>query len=164
MSRMNPRGAVLVALTIFTTTAQDKQTASSQPTVVFVCEHGAAKSVVAAAWFDKLATERHLPFQAIARGTTPQEDFAQSAVAGLKRDGVAFPWNDKPKALTAREASTAARVVAFCPLPAHLKPAGAEIFDVPGPGDGYDQSRDAILAHVREVLDGLQKKPPPPRP
>jgi rhodanese-related sulfurtransferase len=31
------------------------------PTVVFVCEHGAAKSVIAAAFFNKLAADRHLP-------------------------------------------------------------------------------------------------------
>jgi len=38
--------------------------------VVFVCEHGAAKSVVATAYFNKLAAERGLPFRATFRGTT----------------------------------------------------------------------------------------------
>ncbi|MGH9334858.1 MAG: hypothetical protein ACRD21_14045, partial [Vicinamibacteria bacterium] len=40
-------------------------------TVVFVCEHGAAKSVIAAAHFNRLAKERELPFRAISRGTVP---------------------------------------------------------------------------------------------
>jgi hypothetical protein len=30
----------------------------SNPTIVFVCEHGAAKSVIAAAYFNKLAQEK----------------------------------------------------------------------------------------------------------
>ena len=127
--------------------------------VVFVCEHGAAKSVIAAAYFNKLAAERHLNYQAIARGTTPQEELSTSAVAGLKRDAVPFPASDKPKALTPAEAKGATRVVAFCPLPAALKPPGAEIYDVPGPSPSYDQSRDAILVRVRALLDDLQKQP-----
>ena len=33
--------------------------------VLFVCEHGAALSIVSAAYFNKIAREEHLPFQAI---------------------------------------------------------------------------------------------------
>ena len=40
------------------------------PAVVFVCEHGAAKSVIATAYFNKLAAERGLPFRATFRGTS----------------------------------------------------------------------------------------------
>lgn len=135
---------------------QEKQKTSPQPTVVFVCEHGAAKSVIAAAWFNKLAAERHLPFHAIARGTTPQEELSESAVAGLRRDGVAFP-SDKPRELTDRDASDAVRVVAFCPLPEAIKPSHLDSFDVPAPKDGYEQSRNAIRRHVEALLDELQK-------
>ena len=45
---------------------------TSAPAVVFVCEHGAAKSVVATAYFNKLAAERNLPFRATFRGTVPR--------------------------------------------------------------------------------------------
>jgi hypothetical protein len=47
--------------------AGSQQGHSSQ--VVFVCEHGAALSVVSAAYFNKIAKEEHLNFHAIARGT-----------------------------------------------------------------------------------------------
>ena len=150
---------ILTLLALATVVGFGQQQATPPKQVVFVCEHGAAKSVIAAAYFNKLAAERHLPYQAIARGTTPQEELATSAVAGLKRDAIPFPASEKPKALTAAEANKAAKVVAFCPLPAALKPAGAEIYDVPGPGANYDQSRDAILVHVKSVLDELQKLP-----
>ena len=40
-------------------------------TVLFVCEHGAAKSVIAAAYFNQLASEKNLDVRAIERGTNP---------------------------------------------------------------------------------------------
>jgi hypothetical protein len=44
------------------------QTANERtPTILFVCEHGAAKSVIAAAYFDKLAKERGLNYRAVFR-------------------------------------------------------------------------------------------------
>ena len=68
------------------------------PSIVFVCEHGAAKSVIATAYFNKLAAERGLPYRAIFRGTTPQDELSVRAVAGLKADGVAIP-EGKPTAI-----------------------------------------------------------------
>jgi arsenate reductase len=35
--------------------------------IVFVCEHGSAKSVIAAAYFNRIVKERNLPFEAAAR-------------------------------------------------------------------------------------------------
>src|SRR5919106_666654 len=42
-------------------------------TVLFVCPHGAAKSVMAAAYFGRLAAERGLAFRAECAGTEPEE-------------------------------------------------------------------------------------------
>jgi protein-tyrosine-phosphatase len=39
--------------------------------VVFVCEHGAAKSILAATEFDALANARGVAARAVARGTAP---------------------------------------------------------------------------------------------
>ena len=133
---------------------------SPQRTVVFVCEHGAARSVIAAAWFNKLAAERHLPYVAIARGVTPQGALSTTTVEGLKNERVSFP-DEKPRALRDVEAAQAVRVVAFCPLPHSVKPARLASFNVPAPSDGYDQSRDAILIHVRKLIDDLEMDPKP---
>ena len=135
-------------------TPQDP-TAKLNKTVVFVCEHGAARSVIAAAWFNKLAAERHLPYVAIARGVAPQDALSTATVAGLKKEGISFP-NEKPRALTDVEAAEAVRVVAFCPLPRSAKPTRLESFEVPAPSDGYDQARDAILIHVRKLIHDLE--------
>ena len=67
------------------------QPAARDKAVVFVCEHGAAKSVVATAYFNKLAAERGLPFRATFRGTAPQDNLSVRAVEGLKADGVTVP-------------------------------------------------------------------------
>jgi hypothetical protein len=55
---------ILAMLSSLLTVAQTKR-------IVFVCEHGAAKSVIAAAYFNKLARERNLNYEAVCRGTFP---------------------------------------------------------------------------------------------
>lgn len=45
-------------------------------TILFVCEHGAAKSVIAAAYFDKLAQARGLKYKAVFRGPNPDPALA----------------------------------------------------------------------------------------
>src|SRR5207245_656045 len=76
--------------------AQQKATVS--PTVLFVCEHGAAKSVIAAAYFNKLAIERGLRYRAMFRGTNPQPEISPATVRGLNADGLEVP-SAKPAAI-----------------------------------------------------------------
>ena len=85
-------------------------------TVLFVCEHGSAKSVVAAAYFNRLATERQIGLRADSRGTNPDEAVAPNAARGLAVDGFA-PDGEAPRRLSNSDVEAAARVVAFCPLP-----------------------------------------------
>src|SRR5215203_5376847 len=90
----------------------------STPAILFVCEHGAAKSVIATAYFNKLAAERGLPYRATFRGTTPQEALSVRAVAGLKADGVAIP-SGAPAAIEAADIEKATHIFAIgCALPA----------------------------------------------
>ena len=75
------------------------QSSPREPAVVFVCEHGAAKSVIATAYFNKLAAERGLPFRATFRGTAPQDALSVRAVAGLEAEGVPIPTG-KPASIS----------------------------------------------------------------
>src|SRR5215510_2876629 len=61
--------------------------AAAPPRVLFVCLHGAAKSVVAAAQFRRLASARGLSIGAVAAGTEPDPELAPAAVKGLSGDG-----------------------------------------------------------------------------
>jgi arsenate reductase len=125
--------------------------------VVFICEHGAAKSVVASEYFNKLAAERGLAVRAIARGADPQADLSVSAVKGLKGDGLP-PKLDTPRPLTAGELRSSARVVAFdCEQPTMkaLKGMDACWDDVPGVSEDYARARDTIRTHVAEMVEQM---------
>jgi len=142
--------------------SQGKVAPAPSPTVLFICEHGAAKSVIAAAYFNKLAAERHLNFRALARGTTAQPDLSVSAVSGLQKDEVPFP-REKPRKATRQEVQRAVRVVAFCPVPDSLSgPKRLDTSDVPAPDAGYEASRDAIISRVKALIEELASKPTPP--
>src|SRR6476620_835518 len=126
--------------------------------VVFVCEHGAAKSVVATAYFNKLAAERGLPFRATFRGTTPQDNLSVRAVEGLRADGVAVPAG-KPSAISETDVADATHIFAIgCTLPEKAVRSGksADWSDVPD-DQGYGPMRDAIVRHVKALLDQLQR-------
>ena len=143
----------ILTLTALTVSGQTRTS-----TVVFICPHGAAKSVIAAAYFNKISAERGLPYRAVARGIEPQESFSSVAVKGLASDGLTVT-GDKPRAVQSKELRSAARVVT---LGASL-PAGAvsgkkrlEWNDVPV-GDDYAATRDAIVSHVQSLVDGLAR-------
>jgi arsenate reductase (thioredoxin) len=124
-------------------------------TVLFVCEHGSAKSVVAAAHFNRIAADRGLPFRAISRGTVPDPEMAPPAVKGLLGDGLK-PEDPTPAKLKQSDLDTAVRVVTFCDLPPDLHVAlPVERWEVPPVSTDYARSRDAMLAHIEQLLRQL---------
>lgn len=127
--------------------------------IIFVCEHGAAKSVVAAAHFNRIAEEKHLPYRAIARGTDPQADVSVSAANGLRAEGLQ-PSIMHPLKLTKSDADNAARIITFCEIPKDfaIDPAKSEHWDAPATADGYEKARDAIVARVRALIRTLEQK------
>src|SRR5262245_59598116 len=132
------------------------QTSPGNRSVIFVCEHGAAKSVIATAYFNKLAAERGLPFRATFRGTAPQENLSVRAVEGLKADGVPIP-SGTPTAIADNDIAGATHIFAIgCTLPDNARRSGkaADWSDVPD-DRGYAAMRDAIVAHVKQLLDEL---------
>jgi len=134
------------------------QAQAHRPSIVFVCEHGAAKSVIATAYFNKLAAERGLPYRATFRGTSPQDDLSVRAVAGLKADGLAIP-SGKPAMISDADVSDATHIFAIgCTLPERAVRSGkaADWSDVPD-DQGYGPMRDAIVRHVRQLLDELKQ-------
>lgn len=133
------------------------QPAAPLAQVVFVCEHGAAKSVVATTYFNQLAATRGLDVRAIARGADPQDQPSVSAVQGLRADGFT-PSGALPRPITADELRHSSRVVAFdCGQPTMkvLRGMGACWDDVPATGDDYARARDVIRAHVVVMIEEL---------
>lgn len=147
----------LYLLTLTLLAANGQGTPASK--VMFVCEHGAAKSLVAAAYFNKLAAERGMPDRAIFRGANPQEELSTRAVAGLKEDGLQVP-DMKPTAIADADVSASTHIFAIgCVLPKAAASSGkaTDWNDVPD-DKGYGPMRDAIVAHVRMLLDDIQRR------
>lgn len=132
---------------------------SADPTVVFVCEHGAAKSVIATAYFNKIAAERGLKARATYRGVNPQPDLSVSTMKGLKDDGLTVEER-KPTPISQSDVDKAAVIFAIgCTLPSNARASGkADSWDDVPEDQGYGATRDAIKRHVEALVDRLLKQ------
>ena len=88
MTRTKPSPALLLLALLPLTTADAQRSARDTQTIVFVCEHGTVKSVLAMAWFQKMAQSQHLPYKAVSRGTAPEASVPRMIRDSLRRDGI----------------------------------------------------------------------------
>lgn len=128
---------------------------NTKSVVLFVCEHGSAKSVVAA-HFNRLARERNLNVRALSRGTDPDEDIPPNVMQGLESEGLA-PDEPKPRLLSKAEVAGAICIVKFCDFPKDFegKKPLADWSDVPPVSENYDKARDEIAARVKILLNEI---------
>jgi arsenate reductase (thioredoxin) len=131
-----------------------KENMNRDPIIVFACEHGAAKSVLAAAYFNKLAAEKDLNLKAVARGTNPDHALSPQAVTGLRRDGLT-PTESVPRKLSLAEVESAQRIITFCELPMEYEEkASIELWeDVPPVSENYEKARNAIIERIGHLLN-----------
>jgi arsenate reductase len=131
-------------------------------TVLFICPHSAAKSVLASAYFQQMADKRQLPWQAHFAGTDPDAALLPKAVALLRDDGLdVSAW--QPRRVTADELQNAWRVVSLGCEPTELPSARADLIrwdDVPPVSQNAPAARDAIRAHVERLVDELARTLP----
>lgn len=121
--------------------------------VLFICEHGSAKSVIAAAHFDRIAQEHGLDAHATSRGTNPDEAFPPHVLAGLEVDGLA-PLDDSPRDLTERDFADVTHVITFCDVTIPSDSV-AKIYswtDVPAVSEGYEAARQEIVRRIERLL------------
>jgi protein-tyrosine-phosphatase len=129
-------------------------TTKPRPRVLFVCLHGAAKSVVGAAHFRRLAAERGLAIDAVAAGTEPDAELAPGAVKGLAADGLAATPS-RPRPVTIYDLQSAARVVSFGCDVAPTKGQRVDQWDVPAVSDGYAAARERIVTRVERLVQEM---------
>jgi len=151
--------AVLCAVPI---TGAAQQTRHSQvQQVLFVCEHGNVKSLMAATYFNALAQSRRLPYRAVSRGVAPDSDSVPEFVlTPLKSEG--FDVADfHPQRITRDDVAASSRVVVISTaVPADASDAGTKVEqwnDVPPASKDYAKSWDSIKAHVADLLDRLER-------
>jgi protein-tyrosine-phosphatase len=132
--------------------------APTRKEVVFVCEHGTVKSVIAAELFNRLAAERKVPLHAVSRGVSPDEAIPGGVAGNLAKDGFdvsAF----RPQALAAKDVENAARVIAIgVESPLLAKAHAIRWDDIPPASTDYAASRDAMRERMGALIDSLSKK------
>jgi arsenate reductase len=128
-------------------------------TVLFVCLHGAAKSVLAAADCRRLAAERGLAMRTASAGTEPDPEIAPPVRRALEQEGVDL-GGEKPRRVSREDVAGAWRVVAFgCDLSGVAVP-GVPVEqwnDIPNVSDGLPAARQAIRARLERLIEEVAK-------
>ncbi len=123
-------------------------------TIVFVCPHNAAKSVIAAAYFQQRADQLGLALRAVSAGTEPSPAVSAAVVEALRTEGIDVAGY-QPRRVTPEELTTALRVVS---LGSDLQAfAGAPMSidawnDVPPPSQDLGTACQAIRARGEQLV------------
>jgi len=135
-------------------TSNRRKIMNKEPLLVFVCEHGAAKSIVASTLFNKLASDKGLALKSIARGRHPDNELSKVTVAGLQADGLT-PTETVPQKLTVSDLESAQITITFCNLSdgEYHRAVKVEHWDnIPAVSDGYEVARDTLLNRINLLL------------
>ena len=147
---------VLLAFPIGTLTASAQQ---QRAEVLFVCQHGNVKSLIAAALFNQAVQNRGLSIRASARGIRPEPAVPADIVRELEKDGLDVS-QFTPQALTQSDISRAQRVIAIGVDLTKFQTAAPEVIedwtDIPAASIDYAASRAALLRHIDSLLAHLQ--------
>src|SRR5262245_41220957 len=134
-----------------------QRSASCPPTVLFMCPHGAAKSVLASAYFIKAAKDRGLNVRVISGGTEPDPAVSSAVARRLTDQGLAVPI-DKPRRVTDDEFRSADVVISIgCDLKGLPEPKGKlqRWDEVPSPSENLDATDAAIRKRVQVLIEEL---------
>ncbi len=139
--------------------AQERAASAPIQQVLFVCEHGNVKSLMATSYFNRLAQERGLPFSSVSRGTEPDSTTVPSKIMeGLKSDGFDVT-GFHPTRIKAADVAASQRVVTIgVSLPSDAKASKSKTEkwdDVPPASVDFTASRDSLMTHVKKLVDQL---------
>lgn len=134
------------------------ESANESREVLFVCTHGAARSPIAAAYFNELANENNLNFHAVFKGTDPDAVLTKETIKGLTNDGFKTD-NWKPEKVTLQDVEKAYKVVTFdCSVPSKKSSNFTiEWNGTPSISKDYNTARDVIKRNVEQLIDELKE-------
>ena len=158
------RWVCAAALTIASGAARESLVAqqgvsASGPTVLFVCEHGTVRSLLAKVFFEQYAAEAGLRMQAVSRGTKADSSVPAWMQQGLDADHIAL-GNWRPRTLVPADLASASYIVSFDVPSAATAGARAprEQWDgLPSVSKDYASGREAIRTRVRALVDSLKR-------
>jgi arsenate reductase (thioredoxin) len=151
-----------LAVPVASQTATGTPKRSKAPTILFMCPHGAAKSVLASAYFQRLAKERGLNVRVESAGTEPDASVSPAVAAHLKGQGYSIPIA-KPRKVAPEEFASADVIISIgCDLGALPLPCGRLVRwdDVPALSDGFTAADDAIRKRVTDLVEELVRSMP----
>ena len=127
--------------------------------ILFVCEHGAARSTIAAAYFNKLAKEKGLNYIAVFKGTDPDTVLTPGTAKGLVKDSFDISgWT--PKLVSPQDIKDAYKIVTFdCKLPTQdsLSIPAEQWNGIPAISKDYNIARNEIVEKVNQLITELPK-------
>ena len=127
--------------------------------VVFVCDHGSVKSLMASLFFDRMAADRGLPYRSVSRGVSPDPVVPPKIAAALHAEGFDVA-NYKPVPLGKLDLDGASRVVSIgvdaanAGVLMHDRPVDSWT-DVPAASVDFAASKAALVRHIEALLDEL---------
>ncbi|HEX8957513.1 MAG TPA: hypothetical protein VF798_14620 [Burkholderiaceae bacterium] len=152
------RAAAAVLAFSFWNTEATAAPKGAEPTgeILFICEHGNVKSLMAVSYFNQVAKERHLPFVAISRGAAPDSTTVPPAIVeGLRSQGFDVS-SFHPVKVTEQDIASARRAVAIgVPSLSAVGNTNASIEawnDVPPATVDFQASSASIKAHIEALL------------
>ena len=126
--------------------------------ILFVCTHGAARSPIAAAYFNKLAKEKNINYHAVFRGTQPDKKLTAGTIDGLNKDNFNV-LNWKPTQVSKEDVNSATKIVTFdCTLPS-IKSSKKDVIEwngTPSISKDYGVARNAIKEKVIDLVETLE--------
>ncbi|MGY4312256.1 hypothetical protein [Bradyrhizobium sp. JR3.5] len=146
---------VAAALLALLMTPAPPALADEPQTIVFVCQHGVVNSQMAAAYFNKAAQERGVPFRAVSRGIDLYRSVPVRVQDGLALDGLEAA--NTPQQLTVDDTVAAGRVVSFDQIPAEQRGRAEVTYwsGIPLGIDDYEATRDQIVQRIDTLIPTL---------
>jgi protein-tyrosine-phosphatase len=122
-----------------------------------MCPHGAAKSVLASAYFQRAAKERGLNVRVESAGTEPDPAVSAAVAAHLTKDGYAIPIATPAKVTPAQLASADVVISIGCDLSGLPTPKGRVVRwdDVPATSENFAAADEAIRQRVTQLIEEL---------
>jgi protein-tyrosine-phosphatase len=127
-----------------------------------MCPHGGAKSLIAASYFNRIATEKHLPYRAVAVAAEDPYASVPAPIANLlESDGLPVR-SFKPRPVTGTDLRSASRVISVGSDLTKLNTRGTAVErwdDVPMLSDDLPRLAAAIRRHVILLVDQIGSRP-----
>jgi arsenate reductase len=130
---------------------------NKKQTIVFVCEHGGARSTIASVYFNKMARENHLLYHSVFRALTPDSTISQETKNGLMKDGFETALL-MPVALTPKDVGTNVMLISLdCMVPPSYH-TDKSWSGIPAISNDYQIARNTIVKMLEGLISELKSK------